>query len=139
MWVILYNFFYRNCFVSSMSFFTRKSTSSLYVFCRWKKHWPMSTSIIPGKISMNPIIEKFPGKLCMFPKSIKKQARNGYSVMAIAGMIGSGNILVTIKTETIWPKARTIAMYKKEVKWESLNILNIPQNGSKSKVAPLKK
>jgi len=57
----------------------------------------------------------------------------------MAGIIGSGNILVTRSTEMSWPKSSTIAIYIKEVKCESLMILNIPQKESKSNVAPLKK
>lgn len=75
----------------------------------------------------------------MPPKSTIKEAKNGYRVIAIAGIIGSGNILVTKSTEMSWPKSSTIAIYMKEVKCESLMILKMPQNESKSKVAPLKK
>lgn len=63
----------------------------------------------------------------------------GYKVIPSAGIIGSGNILVTIKTEIICPKASTIAIYMKDAKCLLVNKLSIPQKESKSKVAPLKK
>jgi hypothetical protein len=36
--------------------------------------------------------------------------------MPKAGIIGSGNILVTSKTDTNWPRVRKIAIYIKEMK-----------------------
>ena len=72
--------------------------------------------MVPGKIKIKPIIENYPGNICITPKSTIKLAKKGYKVMAIAGIIGSGNILDTIKTEINWPKSRTIAIYMNEVK-----------------------
>ena len=68
-----------------------------------------------------------------------KLAIKGSRVSARAGIIGSGNILVTKTTETICPKANTIAMYMKETKCSSLIKLKIPQKLYVVKVAPLQK
>ena len=75
----------------------------------------------------------------MLPSCTMKLPMKGSSVSARAGMIGSGNMRVTRKTEIICPKARTMAMYMKETKCESVKMLKIPQNSSKLKLPPLRK
>ena len=76
---------------------------------------------------MYPNIEKLPGRVWMFPSCTMKLAIKGSRVSAKAGIIGSGNILVTKTTDTICPKANTIAIYMNETKCSSLIKLKIPQ------------
>jgi hypothetical protein len=68
-----------------------------------------------------------------------KDAMKGSSVIASAGIIGSGNILVIITSEIIWPKANIIAIYIKAEKCKLENKLQIPKNESKVNSHPLMK
>jgi len=64
-------------------------------------------------------------------------AMNGSRVVARAGMMGSGNIRVTITSETICPSDSNIPMKRKPVKCLLEKILKKPQKESKVHSQPL--
>ena len=72
-------------------------------------------------------------------RSRNSVAMNGSSVMASAGTMGSGNMLVIMTIDIICPIKRIIAMYMNPAKCWSVKMLQMPQKESKSKLQPWKK
>lgn len=114
--------------------------SSSHVFDPfWKRHCPTKMKARPGTIRRYPANVYFPGILCTSVRSIINEAKNGYRLITNAGIIGSGNIFVSQKTEKSWPSEIIMAIYMNPEKCWFENKLHIPQNESKSKVHPCTK
>lgn len=127
---------YFSSLISSTLFF---SYSCCLLEILWKRHCPTRMRASPGTMSKYPTKVHLPGILWISDKSRMREAMNGSRVMARAGMIGSGNILVIIKMEISWPSERMIAMNMKPEKWRFENRLQIPQKESNSKLHPWRK
>lgn len=136
-WALFFSFFILRYYCLSLIYFNYWSSSwdlsssaCLLAEILLNKHCPTRIKHNPGTTNTYPTIVKFPGNFWTPEKSKIKVAMNGYKVIAKAGIIGSGNILVIKTKDTICPRESIIAIYIKPVKCKFEKRLHIPQKGS---------